>query len=164
MAAPTDIHRALRDALAAAVATALADADVTVAVIAQDTPNPALVDLPAVIVSYGGSESYRGGTNARDDVAYPMVVGLYTVQGDADTTEAGNEPPGLRPTLFREILRARFGNRRVVTAPTGISLFPSEYDPAPPINDDGGPAMIQQLRTAVGVTVPARVPRGNYNG
>lgn len=156
-----DTHRDLRAAVAAALRLALDAAEVDVAVTEQDTPDPNMVDLPAVIVSYGGAEQDRGGTNARDDYAFPMLLGLYTLKADPDTDVPANEPPGLRPTAFRTLVRRTFHHRRVVVEPSGLSLFPTEYDPTPPVNDDGGPEEIQQLRTAVGVTVPARLPRGD---
>lgn len=161
MPAPADLWYDLRAAVAAALGDALTAAGVAgVAVVSQDTLDGTLVSRPAVTVTPNGSEQERGGTNVRDDYGYPFLLTLHTHRGDPDVDSATNEPPGLRPTLFREIVRRHFGHRRVVTAPTGVSLFPTEYDPTPPVYDDGAPYETDPLRTAVGVTVVARVPRG----
>ena len=158
MAAST--HRLLRDAVAAALATAFADEGVVVNVLALDGPNPRLSDFPAVQVWLGGPEQVRGGTNARDDIAYPVGVGLYTVTADPDTSEAGNEPPGLHPSDFFRLTRRLFHNRRALDDPAGVSLFPQEWDGQPPVMDTVSPDAIDQLRAAVTITVTAREPRG----
>lgn len=161
MPAPADVWYDLRAAVADALEAALAAAGVAgVAVVPQDTPDATLVGRPAVTVTPNGSEQERGGTNARDDYAFAFLLTLHTHRGDPDVTQATNEPPGLRPTLFREVVRRHFGHQRNVVAPAGVYLFPTEYDPTPPVYDDGAPYETDPLRTAVGVTVTARLPRG----
>lgn len=153
-------HRLIRDAVAVALADALVEANVDLPVKAMDVPSPRLIDLPGVIVWLGGDEQHRGGTNARDDIAYPVTVGLFTVTADPDPDRPGNDPPGLHPSDFRAMVRQLFHNRRAVADIDGVSLFPSEVDFQPPILDTVSPDAIDQLRTAVGVTVTAREPRG----
>lgn len=160
MPAPVDLWYELRAAVADALDVAFQTAGVAVAVVPQDTLDGTLVGRPAVTVTPAGAEQERGGTNARDDYAFPFLLTLHTHAADPDVTQPSNEPPGVRPTLFREICRRHFGHRRNVTAPAGVYLFPTEYDPTPPVYDEGAPYETDPLRTAVGVTVVARVPRG----
>lgn len=156
------IHRQIRDAVAAALEGAFADEGVDVTVLPVDSPNPRLSDFPAVQVWPAGDPQVRGGTNARDDIAYPVAVGLYTVTADPDTTAAGNDPPGLHPSDFHQLTRRLFHNRRALAADGigGVHLLPQEWDGQPPVMDTVSPDAIDQLRAAVTITVTAREPRG----
>jgi hypothetical protein len=114
-----------------------------------------LIDKPGVIVTPGGSEGYTGGTNRRDDVLYPFFVGLFTTEGDR---QKDSDPPGGRPTLFREIVRRWFGNERPFASVAGSDCYLVQYEPQPPVYDVNMPGL-EELSTACGVSVYARVPR-----
>lgn len=153
-----DWFRAVRDEVAAVLAAHLEAAGVAgVRVAAMDQADPTATDLPAVVVSYNASEQSTGGTNARDDYGYPVLVTLHTVEGD-NGVGGGADPPGLTATRFRQLVRERFHHRRAV-AVDGIDCFLCEYDPQGAVIDPDGPAF-QKLWAAAVVTVYARVPRG----
>lgn len=157
-----DWFTACRDAVAAAVRSALAAAEVDgVGVLTQDVLAEELVSLPAVVVSYNASERAVGGTNARDDYAYPVQVAYLTLQAGQGRDVGGGDPPpgGLTPFQFRQLLRETFHHRRSVSV-DGIDVFLVEYDPEGAVLDDARPAF-QQLRAAAVVTCYARVPRGS---
>jgi hypothetical protein len=151
----TDWHLLIRDAVAAGVVEALAAADVVLdgGVKSSDSINTNRIDLPGVICTYGSTEGIGYGTNARDDVEYPVMVGFFTIDGDS-----GGTPPGCEPSLFRSIIRAKFHNQRAIVLGTpGAYLFPSVVQPVPNINDS---VPIENLKTALIVNVPVRLPRG----
>jgi hypothetical protein len=154
-----DWFKDVRDAVATAFAAKLTAESVTgVSVKAMDVADVAAVDLPAVIVSYNGSEQEVGGTNVRDDYGYPIQLGLYTVQAD-NGISGTDSPPGMSATQFRQYVRAKFHRKRAV-AVTGIDCFLCEYDPTGAVVDEAAPTF-QQLRAVAVVTVYARVPRGS---
>ncbi len=151
-----------RDAVAVALRAALATAEVGgVDVLTQDTLAEELVSLPVVVVSFNASERQVGGTNARDDYAYPIQVAYLTLQaGQGRDADGGDPPPGeFTPLQFRQLVRETFHHRRSVTV-AGIDVFLVEYDPEGAVLDDARPAF-QQLRAAAAVTCYARVPRGS---
>lgn len=151
----TDYFEEIRGEVVNAVTAALADVGVTIADVKEmDEPDSDLINKPGIIVWYGGSEGYIGGTNIRDDVGYPFFVGLWNLLGDRPTDGA----PGLTVTLFREIMRQKFGNRRAVDV-SGIDCYLCQYEPQAPVADPNNPAL-GQMNTVCGVTVYARVPRG----
>jgi hypothetical protein len=153
----TDHHRDVRDAVKDALAAALADDGAAgVAVYAQDVPDLNAVDLPAVIVFLGGSEGFVGGTNARDDLLYPVAVGLFTVSPD----DPAGDPPGVHPTRLRNVARRAFHHRRSVSVDGNVDVYLVQYEPQPPVVDEGLPAF-GQLRTSFGISVIARVARGS---
>lgn len=156
MPAVSDYFELIRGEVRQAVEDALADAGVVLASVQEmDLPNPDLIDRPGVIVWYGGSEGYIGGTNLRDDVGYPFMVGLFGLLGDRPTDGS----PGVTVTLFREVMRQKFGNRRAVDV-AGIDCYLCQYEPNAPVADPNDPALAQ-MNTACGVSVYARVPRGS---
>lgn len=151
----TDYYRQIRRQVLLALKAALAAEQANLEVVELDDEPSIDISLPTVAVWYGGSEGYVGGTNRRDDVAYPFAIGLFTLEADGPA----GDPPGLHPTRFREVVRQTFGNRRAV-AVSGIDCYLCQYEPGAPVVDaDGRP--FQSLRTAAGVTVYARVPRGS---
>lgn len=154
-----DWFRDVRDAVAAAFEAKLtAESVAGVTVLAMDTPDARAVDLPAVLVTYNGSEQETGGTNVRDDYGYPIQLGLYTIKADNGVSD-DDDPPGLTPTQFRQYVREKFNRKRAV-AVTGIDCFLCEYDPTGAVIDENAPSF-KQLQAAAVVTVYARVPRGS---
>jgi hypothetical protein len=151
-----------RAAVAVACRDMLADAgadDFTV--VEQDQLNEQLVTIPALVVCFNASERQIGGTNARDDFAFPIQVAYLNVQaGQGANLDTGDPPPGeLTPFQFRTLLRERFHHRRSVSV-SGIDVFLVEYDPEGAVIDVDRPAF-QQLRAASVINVLARVPRGS---
>lgn len=152
----TDHHRDIRDAVRDVLAQALAaDGAAGLTVVAQDVPDRNAFSLPAVVVFLGGSEGFVGGTNARDDVLYPVTVGLFTVSPD----DPAGDPPGVHPTRLRNVARRAFHHRRSVAVDGDIDVYLVQYEPQPPVVDEGLDAF-QSLRTSFGISVYARVPRG----
>ena len=153
-----DWFRAVRDAVAAVFAQALSDAGVSgVRVKGLDKLNLNAVDQPAVLVVYNGSEQATGGTNARDDYGYPVQLALFTLETD-DGASGTDDPPGITPTAFRQLVRERFHHRRAVSV-AGIDCFVCEYDPLGAVFDESNEAY-QLVKCLAVVTVYARVPRG----
>lgn len=151
-----------REAVATALRTALTAAEVDgIDVQTQDLLDPALVTLPAVVCSFNTTERQVGGTNARDDYAYPVLVTWLSAAPSRDTPDATADaaPPGdISPFQFRQLVRETFHHRRSVTV-TGIDVFLVEYDPEGAVIDEAR-VSVQQLRAAAVVTCYARVPRG----
>lgn len=150
-----------RDAVAEAVRAALvaAEADGAPAVQTQDVLDPPLVTLPAIVCSFNQVERQVGGTNARDDYAYPIQVTWLAVTPSRSTPDAAADespPGGLTPFQFRQLLRETFHHRRSVTV-AGIDVFLVEYDPEGAVIDE---KYLEQYRAGVVVTCYARVPRG----
>lgn len=113
---PASTHELLRDAVADSLRVALGAAGLLDAivggVVSMPEPNLKTVDRPVVLVTYEGTEYEQGaGTNLRKDVAYPLLVGLYTVK-------AVEDPPGMELTLFREVVSGLFSGRRLAGFPT----------------------------------------------
>lgn len=142
-------HQTVRDAVHDALAAALAAAGVTLNGHAMAVPDPARFDKPCFVVSYEGAEGYPGtGTNLRDDLSFPVLVGLYT-------TDPYEDPPGCELTLFREVVRGAFHHKRLA----GVAdVLWCEVNPQPPVVGSELPAF-KDLRTALTVVAYARRPR-----
>lgn len=132
-----------------ALETALTANSVTLRVYEFDRPEDTdRMDLPCAAVTYAGTEFEVGGTNIRDDFAFPLLVGLYTPDGGSA------DPPGCPLVLFRQIVRQTFNNKRL---PGVVDVYQCGYDGQPPVIDD---PIFANLRTAALVVPVARLPRG----
>lgn len=70
--------------------------------------------LPAIIVSPGLNENEEGGTNASDDISYPVMVGVIDRK---DENDDANTPTYF---LWREVIRQLFNNKRLPGVPTSF--------------------------------------------
>lgn len=146
---PDSYHKQLRAAVAEALGNALEAASITLAVVEQNGPNdPTPPALPSVVVSWGPAESSQYATNFRDDVSYPLLVSLLTVDAAAD-------PPGCEQTRFREVVRAKFHHKRLAGFPDVLWCLVEPF--SPPV--EATPAMFQNVRSVLVVTPVARRPR-----
>lgn len=108
-------HKQIADAVAAVIAAAglvdypdgnaIGAARVLVRWGIEVQPN----DLPAIFVQPNGNKSIIGGTNERDDVAYPIRVDVVDRQSIL-------EPDAMDAVLFwREVIESKFRNQRLST-------------------------------------------------
>ena len=142
-------HETLRGLVADALGDAITSAGFSLTVTEQDEPRLDRVNFPAVIVSYAGSEQISPATNLRNDIQFPLLISLFT-------REPSEDPPGISLTIFREIVREAFHERRLSGAADVLYCLVSGI--TNPIQMD--PQVVQQLRTALIVTPVARRPRG----
>jgi hypothetical protein len=156
---PRDLHPRIRAAIAATLAAAAAGGDVgllgpdekPIAVKEQDELNLDLLDKPVIVCFYTGAELPRGGSNGRDDLAYPVSVGLFAT-GPANAAAA--EKPNL--TAFLAALSGLFHKRRL--AGVGEVLF-CEVNPESPVIIEKD-KFFDQLRAGRAVTAVTRTGRG----
>lgn len=107
------------------------------------------VDLPCVICSFGVTEQVTGGTNERDDVKYPILVGLFSTGQQNSTSRVG-----LDPLRFRERVRMLFHMKRL----SGItSALYCDFNGRPPIFVEQ--PEIDRIPTIVEINVHCRVSR-----
>jgi hypothetical protein len=118
-------------------------------VVEQDKLDPAVLDLPVVVVSFdAGQESIVGGTNASDYIGFPSMVSFLSI-----TPDKGEDPTGARTTKVKEVLRRGFNQKRIAALP---EVYVCTIDGAGPPVDE---RPIEQLRLQAVVTAYARVTR-----
>lgn len=146
-----EYHLTVREAVADRIAELFAAEDpiIDVAVTEQDELHPEVVDLPAVVVSFGaGDGQIQGGTNASDYIGFPVLVSYLTVQPNMDT-----DPPGARTTKIIELIRRGFNQKRLAALPDAFRLtYRSGGQPV-----DERP--MEQLRAQMVITAEARILR-----
>jgi hypothetical protein len=62
---------------------------------------------PCIVLSHGQAESYRGGTNLRDEKGYPVMVSIYVGANQSQTINAS------RTMTWRESIMDTFINQRL---------------------------------------------------
>lgn len=152
-----DVHRQCRDAVAETIKTwDLIDES---RVHAIDQFRPDLLALPCIAVTFeAGAESMRGGTNCRDDFAFPLLVSLHDT-GRPLGDDSGGVQMGPDPIAFRQKVREVFHMRQPsVVLATVPELLWSEYS-GQAVIDPSNP-LFQHLKTAVTITCVCRVARG----
>lgn len=70
------------------------------------------VSVPAIVITPGLNENEEGGTNASDDISYPIMIGIVDRK---DTHEVANTPTYF---YWREVVRQLFNNKRLPGVPT----------------------------------------------
>lgn len=152
MAAP--LHERIREAIAAVVKT-LGTGKVWERTYSMELWEPKQAILPCICVSYeGGEEQLRGGTNASDDIGYPVLVAMHGV-GPINTPD---DRQGITPIEFRDRIRAAFHLKHLAGIP---EVWQCEFVPNPIINLEL--PQYEKLTTAVAVVAVARVDRA-YTG
>ncbi|MBL8865395.1 MAG: hypothetical protein JNK93_07520 [Planctomycetia bacterium] len=152
MAAP--LHERIRDAVAADVKT-LGTSPVWTRTLAMELWEPKAAVLPCICVSYeGGEEQFRGGSNERDYIGYPVLIAMHGV-GPINTPE---DRQGITPIEFRDRIRARYHNKRIAAIPECDNC---EFVPNPILNLEL--PQYEKLTTAVALIVVCSVPRA-YTG
>lgn len=144
------IHKKIRDTIQSVLGTALGSHGIILQIHVQDEPGkPSMPAKPCAIIAYYGAEQEVGGTNLRDDWSFPIHIGLYTL-------DAANDPPGCSATLFRQVVRQAFHNKRLA----GVDeVWLCQVAPQGPVTDDD-PEAFDDLRTGMVVNAIARLGRG----
>lgn len=70
--------------------------------------------VPAIIITPGLNENEEGGTNASDDISYPIMIAVVDRK---DEHEAANTPTYF---YWREVVRQLFNNKRLPGVPTSF--------------------------------------------
>lgn len=144
------LHKTVRAAVKTALEAALTAESVTLTVHEQEILDLNLVSLPCAVICYAESESFAGtGLNSRDDWKFPILVGLYTEKEPRASTL------GCEVTLFREIVRETFHNKRI-SGVTGCML--TNVSQAGVVFDIKS-AWLKNLQTAMVVTPTVRIAR-----
>lgn len=78
-------------------------------------------DLPGIIVAPGAQEEDKGGTNARDDIGYPVIVVIVDSKWEKDPDPTSTDIDYL---LIRERIRRYFQHRRLASV---IANVPESY-------------------------------------
>ncbi len=148
---PTSFHEQCRVAVKEAIEARFAEEvpAITLRVYEMEVFKRKNIDLPCVVVSYAGTEYEVGGTNVHDDMAFPLLVGLYTVQPSED-------PPGMELTYFRQVMRLLFNNKRLAGVPL---VYQVGYDGNGPQYLEGSENAFQDLRGSCFVAPVARLLR-----
>ncbi len=156
------IHERIREAIASelrAIGVELADGSPVEPpwnrAYAMELWEPKQAVLPCLSVTYeGGEEQFRGGTNASDDIGYPVLVAMHGV-GPVNTP---NDRTGTLPIEFRDRVRGRFHLKHLAGVP---EVWQCEFVPNPIINLEL--PQYEKLTTAVAIIAWARVERA-YTG
>lgn len=148
MPAVKSLHELIRNAMADVI-----KADETFLgqrVYVMDSPDPTKIDKPCIVCSYSTvTETVIGGTNERDDIKYPVLVGMY---GKGQLNSQSRNV--LDPLRFRDRMRMVFHMKRL-TAITSVMYC--DYNGRPPIYRDD--PRFDDLETAVEIAAFARVSR-----
>jgi hypothetical protein len=155
---PRDLHTRIRSAVKATVDAAALAGDVGLTDSAgkpmrtyeQTDLHLDKVDFPCVVCYIAATERNRGGSNGRDDLAFPVAVGLFVAGPDT----APEAKPNL--TNFRLAVSGLFNQKRL----SGVSeVMWCEADQDTPILDITS-RWYDQLRTSLSVNAITRTGRG----
>lgn len=158
MSRPRDLHQRIRSAIKTALEAAAAGGDVGLTD-SQGRPLPGyeleafnleLVTKPCFVCFFSAAELNRGGTNGRDDIAYPVSVALL-VTGPVQANEAVP-----KQSDFRACLSGLFHMKRLSGVPEVLWCETNADTPVVSIEDKD----YDQIRTGLAVTAITRTGRG----
>lgn len=115
------VHDRILDAAAARIS--LLALDGVQEVVRHKIPSKIRMTLPCVLLtSFAKAEQYRGGTNQRDDIGYPVYV-LFLSRNPEDFSDEG------RVMLWRQQVSRAFRNQHLPGVPEHLGECEVEPDP-----------------------------------
>jgi len=106
------------------------------------------------MVSPMGTEQLRGGTNKRDDIAYPVMISVLA-KNNQDLTETN-----LNKYLhWRELISSAFrGDQQLVLAASAVSVHKTNVEPGPVLSPTA--VWNNQYQCSLTIRCEARQVRG----